>query len=386
MQTELNGYFDYAATTPLDPRVLEAMIPYFSQVFGNPSSIHTFGQAAEAGLESARENLAADLNCRAEEIIFTSGGTESDNLAVRGTALARRREHQSNHILVTPVEHPAVSNTVRQLSAEFGFEVELLPVDRFGRVDPQDVARRIREDTALVSVIYANNEIGSINPISEIGEICRIRGVPLHSDAVQAGAYLELDVQRLKVDLLSLGAHKFYGPKGVGTLYLREGTDILATQTGGGQEFGKRAGTQNIPYIIGMAEAFHLAQVERSERISSVRPLRDRIIGEVLEAVPESQLTGHPEQRLPNHASFVFKNVDGNALLILLDSQGFGCSSGSACKTGDPAPSGVLLALGLEPELALGSLRITLGRGSSPEGVQALIEALPEAVSRARRW
>jgi cysteine desulfurase len=379
-------YLDYAATTPLDHRVLQAMLPYFEQDFGNPSSIHRYGQAAEAALETSRERIAAGLNCRADEIVFTSCGTESDNLALRGAALDRRKKTGASHILISPVEHHAVSRTAEQLAREFGFTLELLPVDVNGMVDPESVRRSLRPETALVSVIFANNEIGTINPVAEIGAICRERGVPFHSDAVQAAAHLPIDVQAMNIDLLSIGGHKLYGPKGVGVLYVRKGVELMPVQTGGSQEFGLRGGTQNIPYIVGMAEAFELAQTEREERVRSVTPIREKIIGSTLEQVADSQLTGHPERRLPNHASFVFRGVDGNALLMLLDSRGFACSSGSACKTGDPEPSDVLLAIGLDRDWALGSLRITLGKDSTPAEAQALIDALPGLVEQARKW
>jgi len=384
MSTNQRTYLDYAATTPVDPRVLEVMLPYFNRDFGNPSSVHIYGQRAEDALESARETLAAGLNCASEEVIFTSCGSESDNMALRGTAFAAREKRGASHMLISPVEHHAVSHTCEQLAHHFDFELEYLPVDQFGRVNPADVPSRLRPDTAFVSVIFANNEIGTLNPIADIGAVCRERGVPFHTDAVQAAAYISVDVQTLHVDLLALGAHKFYGPKGIGALYLRKGLDLLATQTGGGQEFGLRAGTSNIPYIVGMAEAFRLAHTERRRRIERLLPLRDRIIGRVLEEIPRSQLTGHPDERLPNHASFVFEGVDGNALLMLLDAQGYACSSGSACKTGDPEPSEVLTALGLSRSWALGSLRVTLGVASSPEEVERFLDKLPEVVSKVR--
>jgi cysteine desulfurase len=377
-------YLDFAATTPVDERVLQAMLPYFSQDFGNSSSVHFFGQRAEAALEHARETLANGLNCRSDEVIFTSCGSESDNLALRGVALAARRQRKANHLLIAPLEHHAVSRTALQLADLHGFDVEFLPNDATGRTQADEVARRLRPDTALVSVMYANNEIGTINPIAKIGEVCRQRGIPFHTDAVQAAAYLPVDVQALKIDLLSLGAHKFYGPKGVGALYVRKGTPILPVQTGGGQEFGLRAGTHNTPYLVGMAEAFRLAQVERQQRVQHLLPLRDRILGQVLEEIPDARLTGHPQERLPNHASFVFKGVDGNTLLMMLDAQGFACSSGSACKTGSPEPSDVLTALGYEREWALGSLRITLGVSTSPDDVEAFLKALPEVIARNR--
>ncbi len=382
--TQAKTYLDYAATTPVDPRVAAAMQPYFTEIFGNPSSVHTFGQQAEAALEEAREAIAGFLNCRNDEVIFTSCGSESDNLALRGAALAARKRRGANHILISPVEHHAVSHTALQLEELFGFEVEFLPVDETGRVSPSEVAARLRDDTAVVSAMYANNEIGTLNPIAEIGAVCRERGVLFHTDAVQAAAYMPLDVRQLNVDLMALGAHKFYGPKGVGALYVRKGTPLAPTQTGGGQEFGLRAGTHNIPYIVGMAEALLLAQAEREARAARLQPLRDHLIGRVLEAVPEAQLTGHPAERLPNHASFVFRGVDGNALLAILDVEGFACSSGSACKTGSPEPSEVLVAIGLSPEWALGSLRVTLGSHTSPEDVERFLSVLPQAVERAR--
>jgi cysteine desulfurase len=385
MMNEKNVYLDYAATTPVDPRVLEVMLPYFSDRFGNPSSVHRFGQQAEAALEEARELVARGLNCLPREVIFTSCGSESDNLALRGAAFAARRERNADHILISPVEHHAVSRTAQQLARLHGFEVEYLPVDEFGQTRPEDVEARIRSTTAVVSVMYANNEIGTINPIAEIGSICRARGIPFHTDAVQAAAYLPVDVQSLHVDLLALGGHKFYAPKGVGALYIRQGTPILPMLTGGSQEFGLRSGTHNIPYIVGFAQAFHLAQVERQQRTEHVKPLRDAMIGRVLEETPEARLTGSRDQRLPNHASFVFHGVDGNALLAMLDAAGFACSSGSACKTGDPEPSEVLTALGLPREWALGSLRVTLGNRTTAEEVEAFLQTLPTLVQRARQ-
>jgi cysteine desulfurase len=376
-------YLDYAATTPLDPRVLAAMQPYFSEDFGNPSSVHGHGQRAETALEDARSRMAALLNCEPDELLFTSGGTESDNLALRGAAFTAREERGADHLLISPVEHHAVSKTAEQLAEHFGFRLEYLPVDEHGFVHPQEVARRLHPETALVSVILGNNEIGSVNPLGEIAAICRERGVALHSDAVQSGAYLPLDVQKLGVDLLSIGAHKFYGPKGIGALYVRRGTRLQPAQTGGSHEFALRAGTPNVPYIVGMAKAFELAQAEVDKSTSRLAGLRDKLIAKVLE-IGDSRLTGHPTLRLANHASFVFKGVDGNALLMLLDDAGFACSSGSACKTGDPEPSEVLLALGLTPDWALGSLRVTLGAHTSEAEVDAFLAALPGLVERVR--
>jgi cysteine desulfurase len=383
---ELNGkvYLDYSASTPLDPIVLEKMNPFLAAEFGNPSSVHWYGQRAEAAVDEARDTIASILNCTAQEIIFTSGGTESDNLALRGTAIKARKIRSANHLLISPVEHHAVTRTAKQLADWFGFELEYLPVDQYGRVDPEDVRSRLRPTTAVVSIIYANNEIGTVNPVGQIGKICQQQEIPFHSDAVQAGASLSLDVQELNVDMLSLGAHKFYGPKGVGVLYKRSGHELLATQTGGGQEHSMRAGTHNVAYIVGMADALQLAQSEQIANSSVLRDFREYLEGFILEEIAGSHLTGHPVDRLPNHSSFVFENVDGNQLLMLLDMAGFSCSSGSACKTGNPEPSDVLLALGLPADLALGSLRITTGRWTTAEHIERFSARLPSIIARSR--
>ncbi|HEX9017853.1 MAG TPA: cysteine desulfurase family protein [Anaerolineaceae bacterium] len=383
MTSTARTYLDYAATTPVDERVLGAMLPYFHDIFGNPSSIHFYGQQAEAALEDARAAVASLLNARPEEIIFTACGTESDNIALRGVAWAQQKKGY-RHILISPVEHHAVLHTAHQLADLHGFELEELPVDDFGAVDPADVAMAIRPDTALVSVMYANNEIGTINPVAEIGAVCREHGVPFHTDAVQAAAHLPMNVEADAVDLLAIGAHKFYGPKGVGALYVRRGTPMVETVTGGKQENALRAGTQNIPYIAGLAEAFRLAQTSLDERARRVIPLRDHLIGTVLEEIPHARLTGHPQRRLPNHASFVFEGVDGNTLLQMLDAAGFACSSGSACKTGNPQPSEVLTAIGLARPWALGSLRVTLGQATTAEDIEAFLRVLPDLVRRVR--
>ena len=378
-------YLDYAATTPLEPRVLEAMLPYFSQTFGNPSSVHHYGQQAEAAVDSARETVGAMLSCRPEEIVFTSCGSEADNLALRGAALARREQTGANRIVTSRLEHHAVSKTAEQLEKYHGFQVDWLEADASGMIPARAVEQALSGQTALVSVMYANNEIGTINPVREIAAACRAHGVPFHTDAVQDAAYLPLEVDSLGADLLSLGGHKFYGPKGVGALYVRKGTQLVPYLTGGGQESGLRAGTQNVPYIVGIAEALRLTMQERQPRLERVQPMRDRIIGAVLESIPDSRLTGHMASRLPNHASFAFKGVDGNLLLTLLDSAGFACSSGSACKTGNPEPSEVMSAIGLPREWGLGSLRITLGIGTTPAHVDAFLRALPPLVERARK-
>ena len=378
-----NIYLDYAATTPVDERVRSAMQPYFTQVFGNPSSLHRFGQQAESALEKSRRELAGFLGAKPSEIIFTSCGSESDNLAIRGAAFAARQNSSANHLLISPIEHPAVLNTAGQLANFHGFDLSFLPVDKYGMVSPAGVKENLKEDTFLVSVMQANNEIGTINPIAEIGDICRERGILFHTDAVQSGAHFPLDVNSIKVDLLSLGAHKFYGPKGVGALYIRSGTELSPILTGGSQEFGLRAATQNIPLIVGMAAAFELVQTEHNERTNHILPLRDHLIKQVLK-IPSSQLTGHPEERQVNHASFVFEGVDGNLLISILDGAGFACSSGSACKTGDPEPSLVLTHLGYSPSWALGSLRVTLGKYTTAEDIDSFLKILPGCIHQVR--
>lgn len=384
MMNKTTTYLDYAATTPVDPRVLQAMLPYFSENFGNPSSIHRFGQVAENTLEDARETVASLLNCSMDEVIFTSCGTESDNLALRGIALSERQKRGADRILISPVEHHAISHTAQQLQRYFGFQLDILPADQHGMVSVDVLTSYIRPETAVVSIIYANNEIGTINPLTELGAVCAAKGIPFHTDAVQAAAYLSIDVNSLQVDSMSIGAHKFYGPKGVGVLYLRKGLRALPTQTGGGQEYGQRAGTQNTPYIVGLASALNLVTSEREASIRHIQPIRDRLIGQVLEEIPDTQLTGHPSQRLPNHASFVFRGIDGNKLLMALDSAGFACSSGSACKTGDPEPSDVLTAIGFSRDWALGSLRVTLGKSTTPSDIDRFLDTLPEIVARLR--
>ena len=375
-------YLDYAATTPVDPRVLDAMLPFFRESFGNPSSVHRYGQRAEAAVEEARETVAAALHCHIDEVVFTSCGSESDNLALRGAAQAMSERSGRKWILTSKTEHHAVTKTAEQLAEHHGFPLEWLEVDEHGMVRPEMVEKAICDHTAIVSVMYANNEIGTINPVREIAEICHAHGALFHTDAVQAAAYLPVDVEELGADLISLGGHKFYVPKGVGALYIRKGTPLLSQVTGGGQEHGMRAGTSNVPYIVGFAEALRLVVEEREQRVNHVKPLRDRIIGTILEEIPDSRLTGHPESRLPNHASFAFKGVDGNLLLQMLDAAGFACSSGSACKTGNPEPSEVMFAVGLSREWGLGSLRVTLGSGTTAEHVESFLQTLPPLVEK----
>ena len=377
-------YLDYAATTPVDQRVLDVMLPYFRGTYGNPSSVHRLGQKAEAAVDEAREKVASVLGCDPGEIIFTSCGSEADNLALRGASMAGRNASNRTWILTAKTEHHAVSRTAEQLEKEYGFQLEWLDVNEHGGVTPESLKQAVCNNTAIASVMYANNEIGTINPIPKLAPIAKASNIIFHTDAVQAAAYLDVNVKKLGVDLMSLGGHKFYGPKGVGALYARKGTNLLPHLTGGGQEFGLRAGTHNVPYIVGFAEALRLAVEEREARTAHVKPLRDHIIGSVLEMIPDSKLTGHPNNRLPNHASFVFKDVDGNLLLQLLDSAGFACSSGSACKTGNPEPSEVITALGYSHDWALGSLRVTLGMDTTPDHIESFLKALPELVEKTR--
>lgn len=385
MSGEINNtYLDYAATTPVDARVLESMLPYFNQEYGNPSSIHAYGQRSESAVENARQIIAKGIGCAPDEIIFTASGSESDNMALRGAAFHSRLTRRTNRVLISPVEHHAVSHTAAHLHDVHGFNVDYLPVDEYGMVSAQHVMEALDDDVAVVSVIFANNEIGSINPIAEIGALCREKGVPFHTDAVQAAAHLAIDVAEINVDLLAIGAHKFYGPKGVGALYIRKGIEIIPTLTGGSQEKGLRPGTSNVPLIVGMAIAFEIVQTELEEHAQRLSNIRDQIISSVLQEIPQSRLTGHPEKRLPNHASFVFENIDGNALLINLDVAGFACSSGSACKTGSPEPSEVLTAIGIPTNWGLGSLRVSLGRKTQQEDVDSFLRILPEEVRKLR--
>jgi cysteine desulfurase len=377
-------YFDYAATTPLDPIVFEAMMPYFSESFGNPSSIHRAGQRADAAVEASRRSVATQLNAKLDEIVFTSGATESNNLALRGIAFQRKENRGATTIYTTAVEHPSVHQTCTYLASQFGFSLEYLPIDSTGRIQVDLLPDVLHDDTALVSVVYANNEIGTVNPVAEIGSLCRARGIPFHTDAAQAANHLLLDVDQLNVDFMTLGAHKFYGPKGVGVLFHRHNHPFIASQTGGNQEYGNRAGTHNVPSIVGFGKALELARSLRNELTPRLESWRNEIIHGIEATIPASRLTGHRHQRLANHASFSFKGVDSNQLLAALDLAGYACSSGAACKTGNPEPSPILLALGLEPDWALGALRITLGRGTTKSMVDKFIGEFPEIMQRLR--
>jgi cysteine desulfurase len=377
-------YLDHAATTAVDPRVVEAMLPYFNPKYGNASSIYKLGQEAGKAIDQARRTVADVLGCEPREVIFTSCGTESDNLALRGVGWARRNLGRGNHIITSSIEHHAVSHTCEQLEKHFGFEVTYLPVGKYGLVDPDGVGRAIKDNTVLISIMYANNEVGTIEPIAEIGKVARQMGVPFHTDAVQAGGSLSLNVDELNVDLLSLSAHKFYGPKGIGVLYARQGVPLLPTQTGGGHERNRRAGTENVPYIVGLATALKIAYDELETNNQRITALRDHLIGGVLEAIDDVELTGHPTNRLPNSASFVFKYIEGESILLHLDLAGISASSGSACSSASLEASHVLLAMGIPPEVAHGSLRLTLGRENSAEDINYVLDTLPGIVQKLR--
>ncbi len=377
-------YLDHSATTPLRPEVWEAMQPYFTEFYGNPSSIHTIGRRANVALEGARRTIAELLNSTPRTIIFTSGGTEGDNSALRGIALARRQMSGANRIITTPIEHHAVLHTAYDLRDHFGFDLTLLPVNHEGLVNPSDVAAALGNgsDVALLSVMYANNEIGTIQPIAEIGALCRELGVPFHTDAVQAAGKLSLDVDALNVDALSVSAHKFYGPKGVGFLYLRNGTPYLPVQTGGSHEGDRRAGTENVPGIVGMAKAFALVEDERPTEVERLRLLREHLIGTLLESVDGASLTGARIARLDNIASFVIRGVEAEGVLIGLDLAGIAASSGSACTSASQQPSHVLEAIGIAPTDAQGALRLSLGHSTTPEDIAYVIEKVPQIVAQ----
>jgi cysteine desulfurase len=375
-------YLDHAATTPVDPEVAELMAQVLREVSGNPSSIYAEGRRARALVDEARREVAEAIGAAPAEIVFTSGGTEADNLALRGVLKAR--EGEADGIVTTAVEHHAVLDTAHDLETHGQARVTVLAVDRDGRVAPVAVAEAIDGRTAIVSVMHGNNEIGTLEPIADIGAICRERGVTFHSDAVQTVGALEVDVRRLPVDLLSVNAHKFYGPKGVGALYIRTGTRIATVQTGGGQEKGRRTGTENVAGVVGLGAAMRIATAKRATESARQAVLRDRLIAGIRSRIPDATLTGHPTERLPNSASFCFRGTQGEALVVSLDLEGFSVSSGSACTSGNTDPSHVLLALGLDRDLAQGSLRLTIGRATTDADVEALLAALPPIVARLR--
>ncbi len=376
-------YLDHAATTALDPQVLEAMLPYFGARAGNPSSIHQLGRQALQALDDAREIVAHVLGATRKEIIFTGGGSEADNLAIKGVAMAQRRRGKGRHVITTAIEHHAVLHAVEYLEHN-DFETTILPVDVRGLVDPAAVQAALRPDTVLVSVMYANNEIGTVQPIAEIGAICREHGVPFHSDAVQAPGSLPLDVHALNVDLMTLTAHKFYGPKGVGVLYARHGTPLWPQINGGGQERRRRAGTENVPAIVGLGEALRLAEQRRAWYIGHCRDLRDRLIDGLMAQIPDVHLNGDREQRLPNNANLAFDCVEGESILLLLDQHGICASSGSACTAGSLEPSHVLTALGMSIDRANGSVRFSVGKDVTAADIDRVLEVMPPIIEQLR--
>jgi cysteine desulfurase len=374
-------YLDYAATTPVHPAVLAAMQDYFMNKFGNASSLHTTGIEARSATEAARETIARCLKARPDEIIFTSGGSESDNFAVKGVAFALKEK--GDHIIVSKIEHHAVLEPCLFLRNQ-GFSITFLPVDKYGLVDPDDVKKAITPRTILVSVMHANNEIGTVQPLSAISAVCREKEIYFHTDAVQSFGAVNTTVDDLNADLLSISAHKFYGPKGVGALYVRKGTRIVPLIHGGGQEWSKRASTHNVPGIVGMAKAAELAIAEMPERVEHVRTLRDRLTSTLFEQIEDLKLNGHPEKRLPNNINLIVKYVEGEALLVKLDALGIEVSSGSACTSGSLDPSHVLSAIGVPPEEARGSIRITLGRLTTSDDISYVIEEFPRVVKELR--
>ena len=374
-------YMDHAATTSTRPEVFAAMAPYFTEHFGNPSSIYTVARESKTAIDAARAYVAAALGAKPEEIFFTSGGSESDNWAIKGVAFANRKK--GNHIITTAIEHHAVLHTCEYLEKQ-GFEVSYLPVDRYGSVDPSDLSKAITDKTILVSIMYANNEIGTIEPVAELGAIARKRKVPFHTDAVQAIGAIPIDVEAQNIDLLSLSAHKFYGPKGTGALFIRKGTRIDNLIHGGGQEQRRRAGTENIAGIVGLGKAIELATADIEGHNRKIRAMRDRLLDGIMEKIPHAHLNGHPKRRLPGNLNVSFEFIEGESMLLWLDDEGICASTGSACTSGSLEPSHVLLATGLPVEVSHGSLRLTLGDANTEADVDFVLEVLPKVVSRLR--
>ena len=380
-------YLDHAATTPLDERVLEVMLPYLRDNWGNPSSLYGEAQEARRGLEAGRRSMAEVLGCKPQELVFTSGGSESDNLALRGAAYAARRQGRGDHVITTAIEHHAVLHAAERLEEE-GFRVTYLGVDGEGFIDLQDLEHAVTDSTALVSIMYVNNEVGTIEPIEDAARVVKAKNprAVFHTDAVQAAGTLDINVDRLGVDMLSIGAHKFYGPKGVGALYVRQRTPIQWQQLGGGQEKNRRAGTENVAGVVGMAKALELAYEALDARNDHGRDLRDRLLSGVPERIPHVHITGPEDlsKRAPNNFSACFEYIEGEAILIALDLAGVAASSGSACTSGSLEPSHVLTALGVPEDLARGSLRLTVGKDNTPEQIEHVLEVLPGIVSRIR--
>jgi cysteine desulfurase len=374
-------YLDHAATTPTRPEVVKAMLPYFTEAFGNPSSIYSYGQEAKGAVEEVRTKVAQLIGARSDEIVFTNGGTEADNFALKGVAYAN--EPKGNHIITTSIEHHAVLEVCKFLEKN-GFDLTYLPVDTYGLVDPDDVKKAITNKTILISVMHANNEVGTIEPVEEIGEIAKAAGVYFHSDAVQTTGHIPVNVDRLKVDLLSISGHKFYGPKGVGVLYIRKGTKLVPLIHGGAQEKGRRAGTENVPAIVGLGKAAELAGQEMNKEMEQQARLRDKLIKGLVQKIDHIRLNGHPRKRLPNNVNVSVDFVEGESVLLNLDLEGICASTGSACSSSSLEPSHVLLSLGIPPEQAHCSLRFTLGRENIESDVERVLEVLPGIVAKLR--
>lgn len=374
-------YMDHSATTATDPDVVKAMLPWFSLMYGNPSSLYKIALESKAAIDDARKKVASALGAEPEEIYFTSGGTESDNWALVGVAFANRKK--GDHIITSAIEHHAVLHTCKYLEKQ-GFKVTYLPVDKDGRIQTDDLRAAITDRTILVSVMFANNEIGTIQPVKEIGSVCRERGVLFHTDAVQAVGNLSIDVAEMKIDLLSLSAHKFYGPKGVGALYIRKGVRVDSYMHGGAQERRKRAGTENVPGIVGLGVAIEKAVQNIDNNVSRIRTLRDKLLDKILDEIPNTRLNGDRNDRLPGNINISFQFIEGESLLLLLDNAGIAASTGSACSSGSLEPSHVLLATGLPAEIAHGSLRLTLGVENTDEDVSYVFDEIKKAVERLR--
>ena len=382
MREKRQVYLDHSASTPVDPRVMDAMMPYFTEIYGNPSSAHRLGNRAERAIEESRAIVAAILNCKPAEIVFTSCGTESDNLAIRGAAWHARDRGGPARLITSPIEHSAVINTVIQMDSLMDFESEIVPVDGQGVVDEQAFRAACKRGGALASIIYASNEVGTIQDLSTLSRVAHQNNVLMHTDAVQAGGQLSLDVGSLGVDMLSLSAHKFYGPKGVGLLYVKDGVQLEPSQSGGSHESGRRAGTHNTAFIVGLAKALEMAYAENSVRMAHFAKLRDLLIEGMLQHVPGAELSGHPILRLPSHASFIIHGVDANALMMHLDMQGVAASSGSACKTGNPEPSDILLGVGYSDEQAKSGLRLSVGLHTSEEDIGYALDVVSRTVQK----
>lgn len=379
--TQRTVYLDHSATTPVRPEVLAAMLPYYAGKFGNPSSIHRWGREARKAVDAGRSKIASLIGASPEEIVFTSGGTEADNLAIKGVAQAKKK--QGNHLITSQLEHHAVLHTFETLEKQ-GFNVTYVPCDKYGLINPDDVRKAITKNTILISIMHGQNEVGTLEPIEAIGKIAREHNILLHSDAVQSAGKVPINVDDLNVDLLSLSSHKIYGPKGVGALFVRKGTRLVSQTTGGAQEKRLRAGTENVSGIVGFGEACRLAEIELPQESKRLAKLRDRLIEGILSEIPDTVLNGHPVQRLPHNVNVSIKHVEGEAMLLNLDLMGVGASSGSACTSGSLEPSHVLLAMGIPHEIAHGSLRMSLGKSNTVEDIDYVIDVLPPIVKRLR--